>query len=99
MSRWTTGALLGVWLASSGCFARSIIDVQSAAEASGTTLLTTIDQKNYVLFGNVKKIFWECVDDGNSLDCRQACDVVSDDNKKLRCPTQNFTIFDLIAQQ
>lgn len=72
-----------------GCFSRQIVSIEDGPQAASgqTTLLTTIDVRNYLLFGVTKRVFWECGAQGGGLSCEQVCDVPNDQGDKLMCPT------------
>lgn len=81
--------VVGALLAGSACSSRRLLNVQDAADGN-TTILTTFDIKNYVIFARGKYVFWECSDSGNGLTCEKRCDVRDDQGDKLKC--QSFII-------
>jgi hypothetical protein len=86
----TRAAWIGVWvLATSGCMSRHILSVEDGAQqgAGQTTLLTTLEMKNYLLFGVSKRVFWTCGPQGGGLSCEQVCDVKDDEGEVITCPT------------
>lgn len=82
-----TMGLAGAML--SGCFSRQIVAIEDGptSGAAQTTLLTTVEIRNYLLFGVTKRVFWECGQAGAALSCEQVCDVKNDEGDRLMCPT------------
>ncbi|MCA9568340.1 MAG: hypothetical protein KC656_10870, partial [Myxococcales bacterium] len=64
----------------SGCMSRQILQVQDGPSqgAGQTTVLTTYDIKNYLVFGISKQVYWECSNSGSGLTCSQTCDIKDD---------------------
>jgi len=79
-------ALLGLGLAGTpACTSRQILSVEDAPGGGGTTILTTLDVKNYVIWGQAKYVFWECGSDTDGMHCVKRCDVRDDQGDKLLC--------------
>lgn len=88
MNRLAPFVLLAATLASSGCMKRVILDVEDGPTPTGalrTTILQTLDVKDFVIWKTAKYVFWECADDGERLTCKKACDVKDDDGDLLLC--------------
>ncbi|TNE91394.1 MAG: hypothetical protein EP330_05350 [Deltaproteobacteria bacterium] len=82
-------ALLLVALLSTGCtyrYIQSVEDGPTSDMGTRTTVLRTVDTKDFVLLRQTKIVHWECADSGNGLTCRQTCDVKDDQGELLACP-------------
>jgi hypothetical protein len=76
---------LAVGLAlTTGCMSRTLLNVEDAVDGQ-TTILTTLDVKSYVVFGQAKYVFWECGRNGDALTCQKRCDVRDDQGDRLKC--------------
>ena len=89
MKRTTIALLVATVLGATGCMSRTLLDVQDAVDGN-TTILTTLDVKNYVFLAQAKYVFWECSDNDGSLTCTKRCDVRDDEGDKVIC--QKFFI-------
>lgn len=71
-----------------GCMTRQILQIEDGPDqgAGTTTVLTTLDMKNYLVFGVTKRVYWECANSGSGLVCEQTCDVKDDEGEMLLCP-------------
>lgn len=84
--------LLSALALSSGCSSRYLLSVQDGPSDAGarTTVLTTLDTKNYVVVAWAKYVFWECQEEGDGIVCEKRCDVKDDQGEKVEC--QKFQV-------
>lgn len=81
----------GLALLSSGCAGRQILSVEDADAGGGTTIISTIESKNYLLFASAKLVWWECGESAGGLVCEKRCDVRDDTGDMLKC--NKLTVF------
>ena len=72
-------------LFASGCMGRQILTVEDSDAGGGTTIISTIESKNYLLFSSAKLVWWECGESGGGLVCEKRCDVRDDTGDRLNC--------------
>lgn len=85
--------LVTLILLASGCSGRMISSVENGygPAASRTVILSTLETKNFVVYGEAKHVWWECAEKGGGLVCRRTCDIRDDEGDVLAC--QKFTTF------
>lgn len=71
-------------LSFTGCVGRQILAVEDAV-SGGTSIVTTLDTKSYVLWGNARYVFWECAEEGGKLVCEKRCDVKDESGDVVKC--------------
>ena len=67
-----------------GCMNRTLLNVEDAVDGQ-TTILTTLDVKSYIVFGQANYVLWECGNNGAALTCQKRCDVRDDTGDRLKC--------------
>ena len=81
--------LLGVTLLGSGCTYRYIYSAQDTPVATDSgrpsTIINNIETTWYGPIPISKDVWYECRNDGNTLDCVRLCDVKNEDGDKIRC--------------
>ena len=79
-----TTLLAAAALLATGCMHRSLTSVRDVPN-SNTTLIETADVLNLYVYSQVKHVFWQCKEQGQTLTCERACD----GNTDLTCPAGN----------
>jgi hypothetical protein len=87
--RRTLFVLLGALTLSSGCTYRYVYSVEDTPVTTDagrpSTIVNTIETTWYAFIPLSKDVYYECRNDGGSLDCVRLCDVKNEDGDKIRC--------------
>lgn len=81
--------LLGATMLASGCSYRYVYAVDDTPiqtdAGRASSIVNALEYKYYVLFAQVKDVYYECRNDGDKLDCVKLCDVKNEEGEKIKC--------------